>query len=447
MLSKLSKNFPPDFSEKRPIASKAKGIFIYDDDGKKYLDGCCGAMTSNLGHGVDEVIESMKEQLDIITFTHRHQFSNAPLEELCNRIASVAPKGLNVVSLVNSGSEANEMAVRMAYDYWCRNGGERKKRILGRWPSYHGGTFGTLSFSGIRNRRVPYNEYLDDYPVLETAFCHRCPYKLKYPECGVFCASYLQTVINRSGAETISAVICEPITGAAGAGITPPDEYFPMIREICTKNNILLIFDEVITGFGRTGKYFACEHWGVKPDIITFAKGASSGYGPTAGIIIDEKIYDTIAENPGSFFLTGHTFSGNPLCAAGATAVLQYIEKNNVVDGVAKKGAYLKEKLDYLYDKYEIVTDVRGKGLLWGLELSKNKETLEVFNKEQEVTKKLVRIAFENGLIVYPSQGFIDGITGDSILISPSLLITENEIDQMISLLDKSIETLQKSLL
>lgn len=446
MSSKVSsKDFPPDFSFERPVALKGEGIYMYADNGNKYLDGCCGAMTANLGHSLPEVLNSIKAQLDDLTFAHRGQFTTQVREDLAERISSMAPEGLNIVSLVNSGSEATEMAVKLICDYWNRTGHPRKKRIISRWPSFHGATLGALSLSGFAIRRQQYSEYLADCPVIEVPFCHRCPYEKKHPECNMFCAHYLQKVINRFGADTIAAVICEPVTGASGAGITPPDEYFPIIRDICTKNNIMLIFDEVITGFGRTGKTFAGEHWGVTPDAIAFAKGASSGYGPTAGVVISDEIYNGIRNSGGSFFLTGHTFGGNPLSAAGASAVLKYIQDNDVVNEVAKKGVYFEQKLNKLYDKYEFVTHVRGKGLLWGLELSKNKETLEPFPKEAGVTKKLVDIAYEeNCMLIYASQGYIDGISGDSILLSPPLIITEEEIDDMMDRLDKSLASLQK---
>lgn len=439
----LSNSFPPDFTKQRPVAESGSGIYIYTDDGKKYLDGCSGAMASNIGHSVPEVIESMKNQLDKITFAYRGQFTTAPLEELSTCIASLSPGNLNKVSLVNSGSEANELAMKLACDYWSSLGLHKKSRIISRWPSYHGSTMGALSMSGNPARRWQYSEYLRDWPSLEAPFCHHCPYDKSYPECKLFCATYFQKVINRLGADTISALICEPITGASGAGITPPDEYFPIIRDMCNKNNILLIIDEVITGFGRTGANFASNHWGIIPDMITFGKGVGSGYGPMAGVVVQDEIFDKISQNAGLYSLTGHTFGGNPLCAAGSLAVLNYIDENNVVNNVKEKGEYFEKKLQYIHSKFNIVNDYRGKGLLWGVELAKDKVSNEPFPKEMGITAKLVNICFKNELLIYPSQGFIDGIVGDSILLSPSLLISYDEIDKMFVILEKSIETLE----
>lgn len=442
----LSNSFPPDFTRERPVADKGIGSYIYTDDGKRYLDGSSGAMTSNIGHTVPEVGESIKNQIDKITFAYRGQFTTIPLEELSTCIASLAPGDLNKVSLVNSGSEANELAMKLACDYWNSAGLPQKKRIISRWPSYHGSTMGALSMSGNPARRKQYTGYLNDWPVIEVPFCHHCPYDKSYPECKLFCAKYLQKLINRLGSNTISAVICEPITGASGAGITPPDEYFPMLRDICNKNNILLIIDEVITGFGRTGENFASNHWDIVPDMITFGKGVSSGYGPMAGVLVKDEIFDRIFQNGNTYFLTGHTHGGNPLCAAGALAVLNYMEKNNVISSVKEKGAYIEKKLEDLYKKFSIVTDYRGKGLLWGVELAQGKASNEPFPKEFGMTVKMVNLCFENGLIVYPSQGFIDGVLGDSILLSPSFLISYDEIDKMFTILEDSIKKLGDSI-
>ena len=439
----LSNGFPPDFTKERPVADKGIGSYIYTEDGKRYLDGSSGAMTSNIGHTVPEIVESIKDQIDKITFAYRGQFTTAPLEELCTCIASLAPGDLNKVSLVNSGSEANELALKLACDYWTSLGLTQKRRFISRWPSYHGSTMGALSMSGNPGRRRPYNEYIKDWPVLEVPFCHHCPYDKKYPECKLFCATYLQKLISRIGANTISAVICEPITGASGAGITPPDEYFPIIRDICSRNNILMIMDEVITGFGRTGENFASNHWNVIPDMITFGKGVSSGYGPMAGAIVKDEIFNVIAKNGSSYFLTGHTHGGNPLCSASALAVLKYIEKNDVINGVREKGRYIEKKLKDLYTEFSIVNHYRGKGLMWGVEIAQNKVTNEPFPCEFGMTKKLVNICFDNGLLIYPSQGYIDGVLGDSILISPSFLISYDEIDTMFDILGSSIKQLE----
>lgn len=425
------------------MAYRGNGIYIYDDRGKKYLDGSSGAMTVNLGHNNPEITQAIKEQLDLLTFSYRSQFTNQPLEELCKEIASLTPGDLMYVSLANSGSEATELAMKMAYSYWVAKNRPMKRRIISRWSSYHGSTMGSLSMSGNAARRKEYAPYLSDYPVLELPFCRLCPYEKEPSDCNLFCANYLQKMINRFGSENISAVICEPVTGASGAGITPPDGYFERIQEICRNNDILLILDEVITGFGRTGKYFAAEHWNLQPDIIVFGKGISSGYVPLSGIVVRQHIYEEMARS-GVNFSTGHTFSGNPLAAANALAVLKYMKKNDIVKKVEYKGLILEKALKEMMERCRMVCDIRGKGLLWGVEFSKDKSGRNFFYPKDNITERVVKACFSSGLIVYPSSGFIDGKYGDSVLISPPLIIAEKEINLLTELLETSIRSVEK---
>ncbi|PKM85631.1 MAG: aspartate aminotransferase family protein [Firmicutes bacterium HGW-Firmicutes-11] len=415
----------------RPVAMRGDGVFLYDDTGKKYLDGSSGAMTANLGHGNPRVVDRINSQLSLLSFSYRSQFTNDPLELLSAKIAALAPGDLSSVAFANSGSEASELAMKLAHSYWKLMQRPEKQRVLSRWNSYHGSTIGALSMTGNPGRRREYAPYLSDYPVLELPFCHRCPYEKTYPDCSLFCARVLEKTIRRFGKDTISALIAEPVTGASGAGITPPSDYFPYIARVCKENDILLIMDEVITGFGRTGKNFASNHWNVVPDIIVFGKGITSGFGPLSGIIVSEQIRNAFIELDGEFS-TGHTFSGNPLSAASANAVLDEIFDNGIIDNVAEKGSYLKRRLNELMQNYSVIDDVRGMGLLFGIE----------FSPDKGLTTTIVDLCFSEGLIVYPSSGFIDGIRGDSILISPPLTITIEEIDLLVDLLDAALSKL-----
>lgn len=439
-----SKFFSQNPENPLPAAHHGSGVFIYDDQNKRYLDGSSGAMTVNLGHCNAEITKAVKEQMDLLTFSYRSQFTNQPVEALCRKIADCAPGNLEMTAFANSGSEATELALKLVHSYWKSCGQPARQRVISRWHSYHGSTVGSLSMSGNPARRQEYSAYLSDFPILELPFCHHCPYEKKFPQCGLFCAEYLQRIITRLGKDTVSAVICEAVTGASGAGITPPEGYFQRISEICRENNVLLIMDEVITGFGRTGKYFASEHWAIQPDIIVFGKGVSSGLCPMSGVIADRKIYDSLSQR-GMAFSTGHTFSGNPLAAAGANSVLDYIKKYDIVHKTEEKGLIFKQKLEELQNRYSIVEDVRGIGLLWGIEFSKDRETL--FRPEERITAKIVGKCFENGLIVYPSAGFIDGVRGDSILLSPPLTITGDETELLFSLLEKSIQEIETAII
>lgn len=435
----------PDSKESLPSAEKSEGIYIYDHRGKKYLDGSSGPMVVNLGHGNKTITDAISQQMGKISFTYRSQFTNQPLEILCKRIEEVAPKGLNKVSFCSSGSEAAELALKLAHTYWNSKGKPLKTKIISRWHSYHGSTIGALSMSGNPGRRKEYSPYLQDYPSLELPYCYRCPYEKDYPQCNLFCARYLEKIISQMGGESISAFVAEPFTGASGAAISPPKGYFETIEKICRDNEILLIMDEVITGFGRTGKYFGSQHFDISPDIITFGKGLSSGYGPLAGIIAKEEIYDFM-KGVGGEFTTGHTFGGNPLSTAAGVATMVFLAENNLVDRVAEKGELLGEELKGILKDVNIAVDLRGIGLLWGLEFAKSKENNTPFEKEVNLTKRIVKACFDNGLIVYPSSGFIDGTLGDAILISPPFIIEENEIKELADLLKRSLLQIEEEL-
>ncbi len=431
--------FAPRPGHSFPVALRGDGVFLYDQTGRRYLDGCSGAMTANLGHRNQQVAQRIKEQLDSVTFTYRYQFSNDPMERLCRQIIALAPVNFSRVAFANSGSEASELALKLAHSYWRALGKPGKKRILSRWNSYHGSTLGALSMTGNPGRRKEYADYLMDCPVLELPFCRRCPYEKSYPACKLFCARQLRKIIARLGPETISALICEPITGASGAGITPPDDYFPMLAAICRENDILMIMDEVITGFGRTGRNFASDYWGVQPDIIVFGKGVTSGFGPLSGIIIDRRI-DGVFRRKKIEFSTGHTFSGNPLSAAAACAVLDELKDKKLVAAAMEKGRYLEAGLKRLMKKHAHIIDVRGKGLLWGVEIARVSRDHACYEPEKKMTARIVAQCFARGLMVYPSAGFIDGTHGDSILISPPLIITKPEIDLLLDLLGAALK-------
>lgn len=428
-----------------PKIVRGEGVYLYDEEGKRYLDGSAGPMCVSVGHCIPEIVEAMYEQAKKLCFTYRIQFKNDPIEKLAEKVAQWAPGNLNRAFFVNSGSEANEMALKLARSYWLEKGKPSKTMIISRWSSYHGSTIGALSMSGHVARRREYFPYLHLFPQVVPPYCYQCPFGKEYPGCGCMCAKQLEDVINRIGPNNIAAFIAEPIVAAAAAGVYGPPEYYKMVREICDRYEILFIADEVVTGFGRTGETFAMKHWGVVPDIITFGKGISSGFTPLAGFVAGDHIYETI-KNGSGLFLTGHTFAGNPLSTAIGCSVLSYMEEHNLVEGAREKGKYLEKKLNELMDKYDIVGDVRGKGLMWGVEFVEDRETHKPFDASKNVTGRIVGYSKGNGLVVFASQGAINGVAGDSILITPPLIITCEQIDELVSLLEKSIRQLMDKL-
>jgi len=424
-----------------PTVDRGEGIYLYDTNGKRYIDGSSGPLVCNIGHGVKEIGEAYAAQAEKVAYVFRSHFTSDPVEKLATLIAKMAPAGLEKVFFVSSGSEGTEMAAKIAHQYYLELGQERKELIISRWLSYHGITLGALSMSGHLARRKNFVNSLLPYPKIYAPNCYHCPEKSEYPGCNISCAYRLKETIQMVGPEYISAFIAEPIVGAAGGAITPPPEYYRIIREICDEFNILFIADEVMTGFGRTGLSFAMEHWDVTPDMIVFAKGASAGYYPIGGVIISEKIYEVLRDGKKGIFAPGHTFSGTPMAGAVGVKVIEYMNQNDLIGNVKRLSRYFMEQLKTLY-KHSIVGEVRGKGFMLGIEFIKNKETREPFSYEEsgKVANLIAKKAFENGLIIYPGGGTVDGHLGDHILVAPPFNINKDEINEMVSILDQTIE-------
>jgi adenosylmethionine-8-amino-7-oxononanoate aminotransferase len=422
-----------------PVIDYGKGVYLYDLDGKKYLDASSGAVTANIGHGVEEIIEAMNEQAKRVSFVYRSQFTSEAAEKLAAKISEMTNGDLNWSFFVNSGSEATETAMKIAIQYWQEKGVKTKNKVLSRWVSYHGITLGALSLSGHSGRRSRFVPLLQDFPSIHPPYCYRCPYGLESPACGHLCATELETVINRIGANQIAAFIAEPVIGAAGAAITPPQDYFKKIKEICERNDILFIADEVMTGFGRTGKVLAMEHWGITPDIVALGKGMGAGYAPIAAALVSDKVMEPILEGS-KIVMSGHTLSANPQTCAVSLAVLEYLEKNEIIKEVESKGYYLLNQLERLKNEFEIIGDIRGKGLMIGIEFVQNRPLKSPFPRNRLVTQKMVELAQKNGLLIYPAGAGIDGINGDAVIIAPPLTITKREMEELTRLLRKTLQ-------
>lgn len=414
-----------------PVIDHGKGVYLYDKDGKEYLDASSGAITANIGHGVKEIIDAMHEQAKRVSFVYRSQFTSDAAENLARKIASQTIGDLNWSFFVNSGSEATETAMKIAIQFWQEKGIMTKNKVLSRWMSYHGITLGALSMSGHTGRRARFIPLLEDFPIIHPPYCYRCPYNQKAPDCAYACAQELDTVIRRMGAENIAAFIAEPIIGASGAAITPPKDYYKVIKDICERNQILFIADEVMTGFGRTGTMLACEHWGIEPDIVALGKGMGAGYAPIAATLVSERVMEPIIAGS-KIVMSGHTLSANPQSCAVSLAVLEYLEQNEIIKGVDEKGEYLMNGLKKLQKEFFFIGDIRGKGLMIGLEFVKNSENKIPFSRKFLFTQKLVQLAQASGIIIYPAGAGIDGTDGDAILIAPPLTISVSEIDDLL---------------
>ena len=424
--------------------SHGEGVYLFDSGGNRYLDACGGVHVVSIGHAVPEVVAAMHEQAGRVSFTY-NQFLSQSQIDLAAKIAAMTPDDLSRVFFVSGGSEATESAVKIARKYHLETGNPQKTKVIARWQSWHGNTLGALSLSGRESWRADYEPYLLDLPHIPSPYCFRCPLGKTYPDCGVACAEELEAVVRREGAENIAAFIAEPIVGTSATGLTPPQEYYPIIREICDRHNILMIVDEVVTGFGRTGRNFGIDHWGVVPDIVATGKGLSSGYSPIAATVVREEIYEAIHAS-GAGFVHGHTYGGNPLSCATALAVLNYIEEHDLIARCAAMGTLLLEELRVLED-LPIVGEVRGKGLLIGIELVEDKETRMPFDPAKRVTARIVERAFGKGVLVMPgAPGLIDGTRGDHIAISPPFTIDAEQIRRIVTVLDEAIREIEREL-
>ncbi len=434
--------FHRDFSKSYPIITHGSGVYLYDKDGKRYLDGCSGAVAANLGHGIEEIADAMAGQAKKSAFVHTLRFETEVLHSLSKKIASIAPEGLDRVYFTSGGSEANESAIKLARQIHRDRGKAEKHIVIGRWQSYHGNTFGSLSAGGDIKRRHVYTPNLLDFEHIYSPNCLRCPYQRSLDECSrnqnPSCVQSLERLILELGPENVSAFIAEPIVGSQLGAVLPPEEYFQRVRVICDRYDVLLIIDEVMTGFGRTGSHFAIDHYGAIPDIITFGKGVAAGYAPLAGMIVHEDIVEGLLKHSKGKFMHGYTYSGHPVSVAAGLAVLQIYERENLCEKARMAGSYLYEKLKELQGEVPIIYDIRGKGLLLGVEIAADAAGTP-FPPEAAASERINELAMEHGAVFYPGSGTIDGMRGDHLIISPPLTINQEEIDELIHSLRRAL--------
>lgn len=427
-----------DFTEEFPLITRGEGVYLFDDKEKKYLDAISGVGAVILGYGVQEIIEAMVRQARTLPFTY--DVANRPREQLASGLQGYTPEemGETKTLFMSGGAEANEGALKVAYQYHYEGGHPTKRKIISRWQSYHGNTIGALSMSGRTQWRKMFSPLLLDFPHIQPPYCYRCPYHLSYGSCQIECAYALERVILQEGPENVGAFLAEPIIGTSLSAVVPPKEYYPIISEICKEYDLLFIVDEVMSGVGRTGEFFAIDHWGVTPDIITLAKGISGGYSPLAALILGERVWRAVDEGSRSI-IHSYTYGGNPLSCAVGVAVLDYLEEHDLIREAGLKGERLLEGLKVLED-LEHVGEVRGKGLFIGIELVLDKETKEPFPIEDHITHGVVKEAFSRGLLIMGGVlGSIDGVKGDHLELIPPYTISNRDIDSMVEILKESI--------
>jgi adenosylmethionine-8-amino-7-oxononanoate aminotransferase len=431
-----------------PTAARGDGIYIYDSTGKRYIDGSAGAAVVGIGHGVKEIAQAMVRQAEKIAFAHGSHFTSQAVIDLADKLVGLAPQGpnqrLSRVYFLSGGSEAVETAVKLSRQYQVEREKPEKYKVISRWTSFHGNTLGGLTLSGHTGRRRYYLPLIQHTPHIAPAYCYRCPFGLVPEKCDLECAEDLERTIFYEGPESVSAFIAEPMVGATAAALVPRQGYYQRIREICDRYDVLFIADEVMTGMGRTGKNFGIDHWNMVPDMIVVGKGLSSGYTPIAAVIAREEIHQAIEKGSGSF-IHGHTYSQNPLSCAIACAVIDYLLKHDLINQSARMGESFLQALKSL-ERHGFVGDVRGKGLFAGIEFVRDKKTKEPFDPKLRLNAMIGNRAFEKGLITYPGGGGADGIRGDHLLLAPPFIITKEQIDEMVRILDQTFTEAAKEL-
>ena len=432
----LLRNLMRDF----PVISHGEGVYLYDTDGKKYLDAAGGALVASVGHGNKEVVARISEQLGRVAYVNGTQFTSAVTEELATKLCSISPAlGLNKASFLCSGSEAVEAAIKFVRQLWVERGQLKKAKMIARSPSYHGNTMLALSASGRPHYKKYYGPLLTDVTVIPAPYGYRSTLKDYEKEGAEYYSHFLEEAILKEGPENVAAFIVEPIIGSSAGGSLPPTGYFKRVQEICKRHNVMIIADEIMCGAGRTGKFFASDHYGLKPDVLVLGKGISGGYIPVSALLTKDEYVQEMKKGTG-YFMHAQTYMQAPSMTVAGVATLTYIEKHGLIQNCEKMGALLHKRLGEELSSHPNVGCVAGKGLLVGVELVESKATKKPFDRSKKAAEKLTTKAFENGLTLWPNVGQVDGVNGDLVVMGPPLAIRENEIEEIVRLLKKSVE-------
>jgi len=438
-ISSRSSVFQRSLRKSFPAAVRGEGVFVWDADGNKYLDLAGSAAVNFIGHGVPEISAAMAEQAANLEFVHTSQFTTPVAEEYAEELLRFAGENFRggAVYFTCGGSESVETALKLARQYQVEIGQARRHQILSRQQSYHGSTLGALSVSGNKRRREIYLPMVKEFAHVGMPYCYRCAFDCTdgCRNCGQQYAAELERAIEAAQGEA-AAFIFEPVSGATLGAVVPPPGYLQAVAEICQRHGVLLIADEVMTGMGRTGRNFAVEHFlgqddNVAADILVTAKGLSSGYAPLGAVIASNKVVDAIAAGSGAF-LHGFTYNAHPISLAAGRAVLRHLQSRKLVEAAdcslpGSPAGVFKRALETLRHE-EAVGDVRGIGLLWAVEFVADKSSKRPFPPEQNFSARVGAAALKRGLLVYPMQGSVDGISGDHLLLAPPAIITPEQI-------------------
>jgi adenosylmethionine-8-amino-7-oxononanoate aminotransferase len=429
-----------------PVAVEGHGSTIVDAAGREYLDASGGAIVVNIGHGRRSIAAAIGDQAGRLAYAHGSAFTTEPVETYAREVGRILPIDGPAIYPVSGGSEATETALKLARAFHLARGQADRWIVISRWGSYHGNTLGALDLSGRRPLRRPYEGWLGRFRHVSAAYAYRAG----EPDSNALgdaeeLAAELDRAIEVAGPDTVAAFVAEPIVGATLGAVVPPDDYWPLIADVCRRHGVLLIADEVMTGFGRTGRWFGLDHWGVRPDILVAAKGATSGYWPFGFVAASADVHDTVMGAAG--FTHGFTYSHAPAGAAAALEVLRILRDEDLVAASATKGKRLRGLLDARLGAHPLVGEIRGRGLLLGLELVADRASREPVPRSARLAETVLRAARDRGVLLYSGTGNANGVDGDTILIGPPFVVTDDELERIAADLGEAIDEAAQAVL
>jgi adenosylmethionine-8-amino-7-oxononanoate aminotransferase len=423
-----------------PVAIGGKGIELFDQNGKSYIDASGGAAVSCLGHGHPDILAALHKQLDALAYAHTGFFTTEIAERLADRLVEDAPRGIDHVYLVSGGSEAIEAAIKMARQYFVEKGQSQRRHIIARRQSYHGNTLGALATGGNEWRRAQFRPLLIETHHIDPCYAYRLQATGESDaDYAARAAQALEDKILELGSDQVIAFVAETVVGATLGTVPPVADYFKRIRAICDRYGVLLILDEVMCGMGRTGTLHACEQDGISPDLMAIAKGLGGGYQPVGAVLLSGQIFDAFSKGSG-FFQHGHTYMGHPMAAAASLAVQEVIRRDDLLANVVAMGGHLQRRMEERFANHHHVGDIRGRGLFRSVELVADRDSKAPFASQSKLHAQVKREAMARGLMVYPMGGTIDGLNGDHVLLAPPFIVNEGQVDVIVDRLGEAID-------
>lgn len=421
-------------NRKHTSIDRAEGIYLFDTQGRKYIDASGGPILCNLGHGLDEMADVLSDQARRVAYVHRIDFTNPPLEAAAAKLCQASEGAVDRVFFVSGGSEATEIGMKLGRKFHLDNGQPGRYRVISRWQSYHGSTMGALSWTGFTSRRADFSPMLEPTSHIAPAYCYRCWFGAQPQSCNLECAQALENEIMCLGPESVAAFIMEPVSGMSLCGAVPPAAYFREVRDICSRHGVLLMLDEVMTGAGRTGAMYAFQHFGISPDILALGKGLGGGYFPIGAAAISSDMHATMAAASG-LFGAGHSWSGNPMGCAVVSKTFDYMAEHRLVERAAEMGEYLNAHLHARLADHPLVGDIRGLGLMQGVEFVADKKTKQPLNPKLGFSARVAHACLERGMFLEYSSGCDRGQAGDMIMFGPPFIVTKEQLDEMVDIL------------